>query len=76
MAKKHMANIRVVQKNLAYILGLSPRLASEEVGFRAFGFPELGADHTRSRSCDSTISLDSSAQSKKSSFRDEVAALL
>lgn len=28
-----MANMRIVQKNLVYVLGLSPRLASEEVGF-------------------------------------------
>ncbi len=31
-AKKNMANLRVVQKNLVYVLGLNPRLASEEVG--------------------------------------------
>jgi len=32
VAKKNMANLRVVQKNLVYVLGLNPRLASEEVG--------------------------------------------
>ena len=28
--RKHLANMRVVQKNLVYIVGLSPRLAREE----------------------------------------------
>ena len=28
--RKHLANMRVVQKNLVYVVGLSPRLAREE----------------------------------------------
>jgi hypothetical protein len=30
--RTHLANMRVVQKNLVYIIGLHPRLATEEVG--------------------------------------------
>ena len=30
-ARKQLANVRVVQKNLVYVLGLPPKLASEEV---------------------------------------------
>ena len=32
MNRKHLANMRVVQKNLVYVVGLSPKLAKEEVG--------------------------------------------
>lgn len=31
MNRKHLANMRVVQKNLVYVVGLSPKLAREEV---------------------------------------------
>lgn len=29
--RRHLANMRVVQKNLVYVIGLHPKLASEEV---------------------------------------------
>lgn len=29
--RKHLANMRVVQKNLVYVIGLSARVANEEV---------------------------------------------
>lgn len=29
--RRHLSNMRVVQKNLVYIIGLHPRLATEEV---------------------------------------------
>lgn len=32
-AKKQLSNVRVVQKNLVYVLGLPLKLANEEVGF-------------------------------------------
>lgn len=31
--RRHLANMRVVQKNLVYVIGLHPKLASEEVVF-------------------------------------------
>lgn len=31
MNRKHLANMRVVQKNLVYVIGLSPKIANEEV---------------------------------------------
>jgi len=31
MNRKHLANMRVVQKNLVYVIGLSPKIATEEV---------------------------------------------
>lgn len=31
--RRHLANMRVVQKNLVYIIGLHPKLATEEVSF-------------------------------------------
>ena len=31
MNRKHLANMRVVQKNLVYVVGLSSKLAKEEV---------------------------------------------
>lgn len=34
MNRKHLANMRVVQKNLVYVVGLDPKLAKEEVGLR------------------------------------------
>lgn len=30
--RRHLANMRVVQKNLVYVIGLHPKLATEEVG--------------------------------------------
>lgn len=29
--RKHMANLRIIQKTLVYVIGLSPRMADEEV---------------------------------------------
>jgi len=29
--RKHLANVRVVQRNLVFVVGLSPRLADPEV---------------------------------------------
>lgn len=29
--RKHLANMRVIQKNLAYVIGLHPKYATEEV---------------------------------------------
>lgn len=29
--RKHLANMRVVQKNLVYVIGLPPRIANEEI---------------------------------------------
>lgn len=31
--RKHLANVRVVQKNLVFVVGLPPRLADAEVNF-------------------------------------------
>ncbi len=31
--RKHLANVRVVQRNLVFVVGLSPRLADPEVYF-------------------------------------------
>ncbi|RGB32742.1 RING/Ubox like zinc-binding domain-containing protein [Rhizophagus diaphanus] len=31
MNRKHLANMRVVQKNLVYVIGLSPKIANEEI---------------------------------------------
>ena len=31
MNRKHLANMRVVQKNLVYVVGLNSKLAKEEV---------------------------------------------
>ena len=33
MNRKHLANMRVVQKNLVYVVGLSSKLAKEEVSW-------------------------------------------
>jgi len=37
-SRKHLANVRVVQRNLVFVVGLSPRLADPEV--RVFLFKE------------------------------------
>jgi hypothetical protein len=31
LGRKHLANVRVVQRNVAYVTGLGPRFAKEEV---------------------------------------------
>ena len=31
--RKHLANVRVVQRNVVYVVGLGPRFAKEEVYF-------------------------------------------
>lgn len=38
MNRKHLANMRVVQKNLVYVVGLSSKLAKEEVSCRALAY--------------------------------------
>lgn len=34
--RRHLANMRVVQKNLVYVVGLPPKLAHEEVSIFIF----------------------------------------
>lgn len=34
--RKHLANVRVVQRNLVFVVGLSPRLADPEVMINKF----------------------------------------
>jgi len=31
LGRRHFANVRVVQRNVVYVVGLGPRLAKEEV---------------------------------------------
>jgi hypothetical protein len=33
-ARKHLSNVRVVQKNLVYVLGLPPNVCSEDVSLK------------------------------------------
>lgn len=35
--RKHLANVRVVQKNLVFVVGLPPRLADADVGWARVG---------------------------------------
>jgi len=32
LGRRHLANVRVVQRNVVYIVGIGPRFAKEEVG--------------------------------------------
>jgi CCR4-NOT transcription complex subunit 4 len=32
LGRRHLANVRVVQRNVAYIVNMNPRFAKEEVG--------------------------------------------
>ncbi|XP_074661021.1 uncharacterized protein LOC141913398 isoform X2 [Tubulanus polymorphus] len=43
--RKHLANVRVVQKNLVFVVGLSPRLADPEVLKRHEYFGKFGKIH-------------------------------
>lgn len=43
--RKHLANVRVVQKNLVFVVGLSPRLADSEVLRRQEYFGKFGKIH-------------------------------
>ncbi|XP_046642953.1 uncharacterized protein LOC124328287 isoform X2 [Daphnia pulicaria] len=43
--RKHLANVRVVQRNLVFVVGLSPRLADPEVLKRHEYFGKLGKIH-------------------------------
>lgn len=50
--RRHLANMRVVQKNLVYVIGLCPKLANEEVRFISsrkcftlFSFPRFKLLH-------------------------------
>lgn len=36
--RRHLANMRVVQKNLVYVIGLHPKYATEEVRKKNFSF--------------------------------------
>lgn len=44
MNRKHLANMRVVQKNLVYVVGLDPKLAKEEVSCDARLDAQIGID--------------------------------
>ena len=43
--RKHLANVRVVQRNLVFVVGLSPRLADQEVLKKAEYFGKFGRIH-------------------------------
>ena len=43
--RKHLANVRVVQKNLVFVVGLSPRLADPEVLKKPDYFGKFGKIH-------------------------------
>ena len=43
--RKHLANVRVVQKNLVFVVGLSPRLADAEVLRKPEYFGKFGKMH-------------------------------
>ena len=43
--RKHLANVRVVQRNLVFVVGLSPRLADPEVLKKAEYFGRFGKIH-------------------------------
>lgn len=32
LGRRHLANVRVVQRNVVYVVGIGPRFAKEEVG--------------------------------------------
>jgi CCR4-NOT transcription complex subunit 4 len=33
LGRRHLANVRVVQRNVVYVVGIGPRFAKEEVHF-------------------------------------------
>jgi hypothetical protein len=39
--RKHLANMRVIQKNLAYVIGLHPKYATEEVLYNDLSYLNL-----------------------------------
>ena len=43
--RKHLANVRVVQRNLVFVVGLSPKLADSEVLKRPEYFGRFGRIH-------------------------------
>jgi hypothetical protein len=43
--RKHLANVRVVQRNLVFVVGLSPRLADQEVLRKSEYFGKFGRIH-------------------------------
>ena len=43
--RKHLANVRVVQRNLVFVVGLSPRLADPEVLKKTEYFGRFGKIH-------------------------------
>jgi hypothetical protein len=36
LGRRHFANVRVVQRNVVYVVGLGPRLAKEEVWYTSY----------------------------------------
>jgi CCR4-NOT transcription complex subunit 4 len=44
-SRKHLANVRVVQRNLVFVVGLSPRLADPEILKRHEYFGKFGKIH-------------------------------
>ena len=43
--RKHLANVRVVQKNLVFVVGLSPRLADSDILRKPEYFGKFGKIH-------------------------------
>ena len=37
LGRRHLANVRVVQRNVVYVVGMGPRFAKEEVRRSSFG---------------------------------------
>ena len=46
--RRHLANMRVVQKNLVYVVGLQPKLAHEEVFFSFISWDDFPQTRFRS----------------------------
>jgi CCR4-NOT transcription complex subunit 4 len=38
LGRRHLANVRVVQRNVVYVVGIGPRFAKEEVCISTFAF--------------------------------------
>jgi hypothetical protein len=63
--RRHLANMRVVQKNLVYVIGLHPKYAVEEVGLLLYRTYPQTLIHALYRSFDQMITLDSLAKSSR-----------
>ena len=46
LGRRHLANVRVVQRNVVYAVGLGPRFAKEEVRFPPFRNATVHCDLT------------------------------